>query len=72
MFENLLANAADKGSVPDLERFPHAVKQLSPCATTLEPVYSLRATTADPELLEPVVHRKRIYLSEKPVHCSKE
>ena len=41
MVENLLANAADKGSVPDLERFPHAVKQLSPYATTLEPVYSL-------------------------------
>ena len=35
--KNLPANAGDMGSSPGLGRFPHAAKQLSPCATTAEP-----------------------------------
>ena len=33
---NLPANAEDTGSIPVSGRFPHAVGQLSPCATTTE------------------------------------
>ena len=36
MVKNLPASAGDMGSIPDLGRFPHAVEQLSPCATTTE------------------------------------
>ena len=34
--KNLCASAGDTGSIPDLGRFPHAEKQLSPCAETTE------------------------------------
>ena len=33
---NLPANTEDTGSIPVSGRFPHAVGQLSPCATTTE------------------------------------
>ena len=36
--KNLPANAGDTGSRPGSERSQHAVQQLSPCATTTEPV----------------------------------
>ena len=36
--KNPPANAGDTGSSPGLGRLPHAVEQLSPCATTTEPV----------------------------------
>ena len=36
--KNLPANAGDTASSPGSGRFPHAVEQLSPCATTTEPV----------------------------------
>ena len=34
----LPASAGDTGSSPGLGRIPHAAEQLSPCATTTEPV----------------------------------
>ena len=34
--KNLPANAGGMGSSPGLGRFPHAMEQLSPCATTTE------------------------------------
>ena len=36
--KNPSANAGDTGSSPGPERFPYAVEQLSPRATTTEPV----------------------------------
>ena len=36
--KNPPANAGDTGSSPGPGRFPHATEQLSPCATTTEPV----------------------------------
>ena len=36
--KNPPANAGNTGSSPGLGRFPHATEQLSPCATTTEPV----------------------------------
>ena len=36
--KHLPANAGDTGSSPGPGRIPHAVEQLSPCATTTEPV----------------------------------
>ena len=35
--KNPPANAGDKGLSPGPGRFPHAMEQLSPCATTTEP-----------------------------------
>ena len=35
--KNLPANAGDTGSSPGPGKIPHAVEQLSPCATTTEP-----------------------------------
>ena len=35
--KNPPANAGDTGSILGPERFPHAAKRLSPCATTTEP-----------------------------------
>ena len=37
MVKNSPANAGDKGSSPGPGRLPHAMEQLSPCATTTEP-----------------------------------
>ena len=62
-------------------KIPHAVEQLSPCATTTEPeLYSLRATTTEacvpqlvkPAHLEPVLCNKRSHRNEKPAHHNKE
>ena len=36
--KNPPANAGDTGSSPGSGRIPHAAEQLSPCATTTEPV----------------------------------
>ena len=36
--KNPPANAGDMGLSPGGGRFPHAMEQLSPCATTTEPV----------------------------------
>ena len=38
--KNLPANTGDMGSIPGPEtKIPHAVRQLSPCATTTEPTH---------------------------------
>ena len=42
-------------------KIPHAAEQLSPCATTAEPV-----------CLEPMLHNKRSHCNEKPMHCNEE
>ena len=48
MVRNLPANAGDIGSFPDLGRIPHAMEQLSLCATSTEPVLeSPGATTTE-------------------------
>ena len=36
--KNLPANAGDTGSIPGPGKIPHASEQLSPFATTIEPV----------------------------------
>ena len=36
--KNPPANAGDMGSSPRSGKIPHAAEQLSPCATTIEPV----------------------------------
>ena len=61
MVENLPAKAGDMGSSPGLGRFPHAVEQLSPCATTTEPAR-----------LEPVLRNKRGHDSERLAHRDEE
>ena len=40
-----------------IQKIPHAVEQLSPCART-----------AEPTCLEPVLHNKRSHHNEKSVH----
>ena len=41
MVKNPPSNAGDAGSIPGLgTKIPHAVGQLSPCATTAEPMHS--------------------------------
>ena len=86
--KSLPANAGDTGSSPGLAKIPHAVEQLSPCATTTKPaLYSLQATTTEPAShnywarvpqllkpvhLEPVLCNKRSYCNEKPEHRNEE
>ena len=62
-------------------KIPHAAEQLSPCATTTEPVlYSPCATTTEarapqllkPAHLEPALCNERSHRNEKPAHCNKE
>ena len=48
---------------------PHAVEQLSLCATTIEPVLqSSYAATTEPRALEPELHNKRGHYNEKATH----
>ena len=61
---------------PWSERIPHAEKQLSLCATTIEPVQSHKywhymLPLLKPWVLESVLH-KRSHHNGKPVHCDKE
>ena len=58
-------------------KIPHGMEQLSPWATTIEPVLkSLGATTTEPMCcncrssgtLEPVLHSVRTHHNEKPVY----
>ena len=44
--KNPPAYAEDGGSIPGPGRSPHAAEQLSPCATTTEPVLQSLGTTA--------------------------
>ena len=59
----------------------HAEEQLSPCATSPEPVLqSLRAAATEPicynywspHTLEPMLHNSRSHCNEKPTHGNKE
>ena len=66
-----------KTQVPSLVwRIPHAVGQLSPCATTTGPVPGSCNGWADtlqlpkPLPLEPVLHSKRSHFNAKPEHHS--
>ena len=77
-------NAGDTGSIPDLgerehvsEKIPHALEQLSPCATTTESVepkihnYSAHALQLlKSEHLEPVLRDKRSCHNEKSMHLN--
>ena len=46
MVKSSLANAGDMGLIPGPGRFPPAMEELSPCATTTEPMLlSPRAST---------------------------
>ena len=60
-------------------KIPHAAEQLSPCATTIEPVLkSSGVSTPEPmchnyrslRALEPVLCNKRSHHNEKSSHCS--
>ena len=52
--KNLPANAGNTGSIPGLEKSQRAMGQLSPCATTTEPILeSPQAATMKPMHLEP-------------------
>ena len=72
----------DTSSIPGPGRSHRdAMEQLSPCATTTEPVlWSLEATTTEPmcrkywsqHTLEPVLCNKRSHHSEKPAHYNCE
>ena len=53
--KNLPASAGDTGFIPGQGRLPHAAEQLSPQLLSLSP-------------LEPVLHNKRSYQNEHPVH----
>ena len=82
MVKNPPANAGDKGLIPAWSgKIPHAAEQLSPCATTTEPVlYNPCATTTEasepqlpkPACLEPVLRNKRSHHNEKPAHSNKD
>ena len=57
------------GFYPWSGKIPHVTEQLSPCATTIEPVLqSLEATATEPhgQQLEPVFSRTRAPQQEKP------
>ena len=56
-----------------IQKIPHAVQQLSPCALTTEPYSRTREPRLlKPRLLEPVLCDKRSPHSQKPVHCSQK
>ena len=70
VIKNLPASAGDMGLILDLGKIPHAEEQLSPCATTIEPVLkSPGEETIEASTLEPVLH-KRSHRNEKPVHLN--
>ena len=68
------------GFKPWSGKIPHAVEQVSPCATTracaLEPVshnYWARVPQLlKPAHLEPVLHNERSHRNEKLMHCNEE
>ena len=63
--ENPSANAGDMDLIPA----PHAVEQLSPCATTAEPACHNYCSLC---ALEPVPHNKRSRHNEKSGHPNEE
>ena len=56
-----------------IQKIPHAVQQLSPCALTTEPYSRTREPRLlKPRLLEPMLCDNRSPHSRKPVHCSQK
>ena len=51
-------------------KIPHAAEQLSPCATTIEPVALVSGSHSYWSLcsLEPMLHNERNHHNEKPLH----
>ena len=73
-----LTNAGERSHFL-IQEDPHASEQLSPCATTIEPVlWSPGASPTEPaccnnwslHALESMLHDKKSYCSEKPMHLS--
>ena len=56
------------------EKIPHALEQLSPCATATEPVLwsPLATQLLKPKCLEPMLCNKKSHHNEKPAHCKKD
>ena len=83
MVNNPLSNAGDTGSIPDQgNKIPHAVGQLSPCATTIELVH-LNERAHVPQTTEPThsgayapqLERENLHAAttrEKPEHHNEE
>ena len=78
MDKNLPVNAEDTGFIPGSGKTPHAMEQLSPCASTTEPALDSLHTTANRPpcynygshtLRGPVLHGKRRHHSAKPAYC---
>jgi len=67
--KNLPASAGDPGSKLLSRKILHAVEQLSPCATTIDPTTAIEPQLLKPAHLEPVLH-KRSHRREKPTHHS--
>ena len=57
------------GFDPWSEKIPHASGQLSPCATTAEPVC---CNSWSPVALESLLCNKRSHLNEKPTRCNED
>ena len=55
-------------------KIPHALEQLSPCATATEPVLwsPLATQLLKPKCLEPVLRNKKSHHNEKPAHCKND
>ena len=70
-----------QGFNPWSGKIPHALEQIIPCITIVEPVLqNPGATTTEPRgcsywsqsALEIVLHNKRSHRNEKPTHCNEE
>ena len=66
--KNPPASEGDMGSIPGQgTKTPHTKEQLSPCATTIEPVlWNLGAGTTEAHALEPEPHNKRSHAMRSP------
>ena len=70
MAKNLPSNAGDAGSIPGQgTKSPHAVQQLSPCATTTEPVHNQRSLHAIMKSLRITMKDPSCH-NEDPVFCN--
>ena len=66
MVKNLPCNARDTGSIPGWGmKIPHSVEQLSPAATTTEPVV---LQILSPHVLEPMRHNWRAHCATTTEH----
>ena len=64
------------GFDPWSRKIPYAMEQISPCATTTEPVchnyWDRMLKLLKPVWLEPVLCNKKSHCNEKPMHCNEE